>query len=146
MVVKDELKNCFTVERVLTLFKTGKIQKIVYWVFTPTFGMGVGVWGLMGPLADSIRTGCYGSFRLSCLHTYNYWSLEGRCCSCNSYSTVSDTKEWAYAGVIFLFTGAAASHFAVGDSVGEWTASLIGTSITLVCWILRPATRRVTAR
>jgi hypothetical protein len=49
-------------------------------------------------------------------------------------------KEWAYAGIFFELTGAAASHAARGN----WNlllAPLILTAITLASWILRAANR-----
>ena len=52
-------------------------------------------------------------------------------------------KEWAYAGAIFNYTGAAASHFLAGDGPSKWTAPLIFAAITLASWALRPAERRV---
>jgi hypothetical protein len=50
-------------------------------------------------------------------------------------------KEWAYAGAVFTYTGAAASHLAVGDGAGA--AGPIGlAAIALVSWALRPPARR----
>jgi hypothetical protein len=49
-------------------------------------------------------------------------------------------KEWAYAGIFFELTGAAASHAARGNW-SEIAAPLILTAITLASWILRPADR-----
>jgi DoxX-like family len=50
-------------------------------------------------------------------------------------------KEWAYAGAVFTYTGAAASHLAVGDG-----ASAVGplgfAVIALASWALRPPARR----
>jgi hypothetical protein len=52
-------------------------------------------------------------------------------------------KEWAYAGAFFDYTGAAASHFLVGDRAAQWAAPLIFAVFTLVSWALRPASRRL---
>ena len=52
-------------------------------------------------------------------------------------------KEWAYAGAFFDYTGAAASHFLVGDRAAKWAAPLIFAVFTLVSWALRPASRRL---
>jgi DoxX-like family len=52
-------------------------------------------------------------------------------------------KEWAYAGAFFDYTGAAASHFLVGDRAAQWAAPLIFAAFTLVSWALRPASRRL---
>ena len=50
-------------------------------------------------------------------------------------------KEWAYAGAVFTYTGAAASHLAVGDGAGA--LGPVGFAvIALASWALRPAPRR----
>jgi len=49
---------------------------------------------------------------------------------------------WAYAGAFFIYTGAVASHLAVGDGVGMWWGPLVFAGITLVSWLLRPSVRR----
>ncbi|MCQ3975224.1 MAG: DoxX family protein [Anaerolineae bacterium] len=51
-------------------------------------------------------------------------------------------KEWAYAGLIFNYTGAAASHLAVGDGAGMLVAPIIFTGLTVASWTLRPPARR----
>ena len=52
-------------------------------------------------------------------------------------------KEWAYAGAIFDFTGAAISHASVGSPVGNIVAPLIIALIALASWALRPQSRRL---
>ena len=52
-------------------------------------------------------------------------------------------KEWAYAGTFFDLTGAAASHFAVGDPPLKVVAPLIFVLITVASWALRPPSRRL---
>jgi hypothetical protein len=54
-------------------------------------------------------------------------------------------KEWTYAGAFFTFSGAAASHFAVGDGVGAIIAPLIFAAVTIASWALRPPSRRLAA-
>jgi DoxX-like protein len=53
-------------------------------------------------------------------------------------------KEWAYAGAIFNYSGAAASHLLVGDRAGKWMVPLTFAAITLASWALRPPGRRLT--
>jgi uncharacterized membrane protein YphA (DoxX/SURF4 family) len=50
--------------------------------------------------------------------------------------------EWAYAGAFFIYTGAVASHLAVGDGVGMWWGPLVFAGITLASWLLRSSVRR----
>lgn len=50
-------------------------------------------------------------------------------------------KEWAYAGAVFTYTGAAASHLAVGDAA--FALGPMGfAAIALASWALRPPARR----
>ena len=52
-------------------------------------------------------------------------------------------KEWAYAGMFFLLTGALFSHIASGH---PWTESIAAVSLlilTALSWYLRPAERKV---
>jgi len=52
-------------------------------------------------------------------------------------------KEWAYAGMFFNYTGAVASHLAVGDSVGALLPPIIFASLVVASWALRPLARRL---
>jgi hypothetical protein len=47
-------------------------------------------------------------------------------------------REWAYAGVFFEMSGAAASHVLVGDPIGKYAAPLAFTLLTLVSWWFQP--------
>ena len=49
-------------------------------------------------------------------------------------------KEWAYAGIFFELTGAAASHAARGNW-SDLTAPLILAALTVASWALRPPNR-----
>ena len=55
-------------------------------------------------------------------------------------------KEWAYAGAVFDFTGAAASHAAAGDhgsGAFHVIVPLVLAGIAIVSWGLRPANRQL---
>ncbi|WP_437915770.1 DoxX family protein [Sorangium sp. So ce302] len=47
-------------------------------------------------------------------------------------------KEWAYAGIFFDLTGAAASHAAVGDGAGKVITPLFLVAVAAASWALRP--------
>ena len=51
-------------------------------------------------------------------------------------------KEWAYAGLVFVYVGAAACHIAIDDDLGAILTPLVLAAITLVSWGLRPVSRR----
>jgi uncharacterized membrane protein YphA (DoxX/SURF4 family) len=52
-------------------------------------------------------------------------------------------KEWAYAGMFFSMTGAAASHLARSDPALTLVAPIIFTSLVVASRALRPLARRV---
>jgi uncharacterized membrane protein YphA (DoxX/SURF4 family) len=51
-------------------------------------------------------------------------------------------KEWAYAGLVINYTGAAASHIAVGDDAKTLVGPTVFLVLTAASWALRPSTRR----
>lgn len=52
-------------------------------------------------------------------------------------------KEWAYAGIAFDLTGAAASHAFAGDPPGNVVTPLVLFALLVVSWWLRPGERRL---
>jgi len=54
-------------------------------------------------------------------------------------------KEWAYAGIAFLLTGALFSHVATGHAWVELLPALFLLALAVASWCLRPAPRRVAA-
>ncbi len=55
-------------------------------------------------------------------------------------------KEWAYAGVFFVFSGAIVSHLATGKDVRQVGYLSVVIVLTAASWALRPATRRLSGR
>lgn len=55
-------------------------------------------------------------------------------------------KEWAYAGIFFNLTGAAASHVASGDPLAKALVPLVLLGMVMVSWGLRSADPLVEAR
>ncbi len=51
-------------------------------------------------------------------------------------------KEWAYAGPIFNYTGAVASHLAVGDPAVTLMGPIFFIVLAVLSWALRPSARR----
>jgi uncharacterized membrane protein YphA (DoxX/SURF4 family) len=52
-------------------------------------------------------------------------------------------KEWAYAGMLFDLSGAAASHASVGDPVMKIATPLIILGVVMASWALRPESRKL---
>jgi hypothetical protein len=51
-------------------------------------------------------------------------------------------KEWAYAGLLFNYTGALASHLAVGDGAETLVGPTLFIGLMMASWALRPSGRR----
>jgi DoxX-like family len=51
-------------------------------------------------------------------------------------------KEWAYAGAMFTYVGAVASHVAVDDAATALVTPSVYAVLTAVSWALRPPSRR----
>ena len=52
-------------------------------------------------------------------------------------------KEWAYAGMFFDLSGAAASHASVGDPIGKIATPLVLLCVVVASWALRPESRKL---
>jgi DoxX-like family len=52
-------------------------------------------------------------------------------------------KEWAYAGIFFLLTGAVISHICSNDIHAQIIAPFILAIFTVLSWWLRPADRKI---
>jgi hypothetical protein len=52
-------------------------------------------------------------------------------------------KEWAYAGAVFTYTGAVASHMLSHDGPSKWLGPSIFAAITFASWALRPDDRKM---
>jgi len=52
-------------------------------------------------------------------------------------------KEWAYAGFIFMMSGAIYSHTASGDAMNELLPSLLLLALTIISWYFRPLDRKI---
>jgi hypothetical protein len=52
-------------------------------------------------------------------------------------------KEWAYAGVFFVYSGAIVSHLTTGKDLNALGSLFLLLVLTVTSWALRPATRSV---
>jgi hypothetical protein len=125
-----------------------KVQNITYWLASVVLALaltGTGVQQLLQveavgatapPFAWGIRQLGYPVYVLTILGT---WKLLGAVALLIPKFPL--VKEWAYAGVFFLFTGALFSHFASGDPWGEFIPATILLILTILSWYFRPAER-----
>jgi len=52
-------------------------------------------------------------------------------------------KEWAYAGIFFVMSGAVISHIASGDVSVKIISPVLLAVFTVLSWYLRPANRKI---
>jgi uncharacterized membrane protein YphA (DoxX/SURF4 family) len=121
-----------------------KIKSIVYWVTTIFVALCIGSGGLaqVAHLQQNVdgfvRVLGYPPYFVTVL---GVWKVLGAIAIL--VPRFPRVKEWAYAGIFFDLTGAAASWAAVGG-YGEAfhvTAPLVIAGLTLTSWALRPESR-----
>jgi uncharacterized membrane protein YphA (DoxX/SURF4 family) len=127
-----------------------KKQKITYWIATVVLAAGLMASGIqqllrvenVGALAPPYAWGIvqlgYPVYVLTILGT---WKLLGAVAILiPGYPLL---KEWAYAGMFFLLTGALFSHIASGDPWDELYPATILLILTILSWYFRPADRKL---
>ena len=127
-----------------------KNHLIVYWMATAVIGpetLAGGITDLLGgratlvsgPFAQDLVTHLgYPPYLLTIL---GFWKVLGAIVILAP--GLPRLKEWAYAGVFFELTGAAASWALHGDPAAEIASPIVLAAIALASWMLRPASRRL---
>ena len=125
-----------------------KIKIIIYWVTTVLIALETLAGGVTdlaqgrasvvsGPfVADVITHLGYPVYLLTIL---GVWKLAGGVTLL--VPGFPRLKEWAYAGIFFELTGAAASFVARGEITGDLIAPLVLTGLAVASWALRPQSR-----
>jgi hypothetical protein len=122
-----------------------KRNKIIYWIATIWLALGMVATG-SGQLfqakegqggADMIAHLGYPLYLLTIL---GVWKILGAVVVLIHKFPL--LKEWAYAGMFFLTTGAMYSHLASGDAVTSILPSLFLLVLTVLSWYFRPADRK----
>ncbi len=119
-----------------------KIRTIAYWVTTAIIVLETGVgawWDIMKiPFVSNVMHNL--GYPLYILSIIGFWKV---------FAVVAllipgfpRVKEWAYAGVFFVYTSAAASHLAMGDVSAAWGPAVFAC-ITFASRALRPSSRRL---
>lgn len=116
-----------------------------YWITTATLALAIGSGGTaellhLRPNVEGI-VGRLG-YPLYFLTIIGLWKIAGAVVVLAP--RLPRLKEWAYAGIFFKMTGAAASHAAAGD-YGVWNfhilVNLDFAGLVLASWALRPPSR-----
>lgn len=123
--------------------KRKKLDKIIYWITTiilSTECIFGGIWGglQLPPFSKIISHLGYPAYFMSILAAFYF--LAGIAILLPRFPRL---KEWAYAGLIFNFTGAVASHIAVGDSVIMLIGPFFFIVLAVLSWKLRLSDRQL---
>ena len=127
-----------------------KRDKIIYWISTVWLSLGMvatGVQQLMKVQLEGAISppGVYGITQLGypvyVLTILGVWKILGVIALLIPKFPL--LKEWAYAGVFFLLTGAIFSHFAVGHPMRELFPSFLLLVLTVLSWYFRSADRKM---
>ncbi|WP_018613381.1 DoxX family protein [Segetibacter koreensis] len=121
-----------------------KRKLMIYWVATALLAFGMLVSGLQQifhakAIVDIIAPLGYPSYFL---YIIGVWKILGVIAILiPRYKLV---KEWAYAGLFFVMTGALVSHLASGDdSIKGIIGSFMQTIFIILSWYFRPADRKI---
>lgn len=122
-----------------------KLPIILFWIATvlASFELGFGaLWDFNvlnpGYVPGVMRHIGYPAYMATILGT---WKVLG--CAAIIAPRFRRLKEWAYAGAVFNFSGAAVSHPMAGDKATAAIMPLVFTALTLVSWWLRPESRKL---
>jgi hypothetical protein len=126
-----------------------KRNKIIYWIATAWLALGLLATGA-GQLfkakagqggADMITHLGYPLYLLTIL---GFWKILGVVAVLTP--KFPSLKEWAYAGIFFMMSGAIFSHIATGDPISASLPSLLLLILAVVSWYYRPADRKTPGR
>ena len=118
-----------------------KTKAIIYWILTALLALGVfsgGVSQLMQS-KETLDGIMHLGYPLYFVIILGVWKVLGAVALV--VPRFPRLKEWAYAGIFFEMTGAAASHIACGDPSWHAVVTLAFAAMTVASWALRPPGR-----
>ncbi|WP_375487080.1 DoxX family protein [uncultured Mycobacterium sp.] len=124
------------------LFSRDRLHVIAYWTTTAVVATECFVGGVMGAahLEPFKRVVTHLGYPLY------FMTILGACYVAAGAALLAPRlprlKEWAYAGLISIYTGATASHIWVGDDVKTLVGPLLFAALAMASWALRPQPRR----
>lgn len=120
-----------------------KLNKTIYWIATIFLSLGM----LAGGIQQMLQVGGYNEivtglgYPLYLLSIIGVWKILG--VAAILMPRLPLLKEWAYAGFLFVLSGAFISHLAVGQPFVEALPALILMVMTTLSWYFRPAGRKL---
>ena len=120
-----------------------RVRLIVFWIangliIVSEFASGVMDWMGAEPLVEGMKSLGYPLYVLKILGTCKLLGAIAL-----AVPGLKRMKEWAYAGFVFDFLGAAASHALNGDGPAEIAPPIVLLAILLVSYFLCPKERKL---
>jgi DoxX-like protein len=121
---------------------SGQIRVIAYWTTTAVLATECFVGGVMGAFQLQPFKGVVTHLG----YPLYFMTILGVCYMSAGVVLLAPRlprlKEWAYAGLTFIYIGAIASHIWVRDDAKSLIGPLIFAALAATSWALRPAARR----
>jgi uncharacterized membrane protein YphA (DoxX/SURF4 family) len=120
-----------------------KLKSIIYWVVTGMLAFFIGSGGaaelmhVRGNIEGLVQLG-YPPYFATII---GFWKVLGAIAIL--VPRFPRLKEWAYAGIFFNMTGAAATGLFTHSASWHVIVDLVLTAFTIASWALRPASRRL---
>src|SRR5450432_813784 len=125
----------------------GVMQKnLKYWVITALVAFAIGTAGVMDLVAPPslVAEMAHLGYPVYLPMILGLWKVAGAIVLV--LPRTAFLKEWAYAGIAFDLTGAAASHVFSHDSLEQVMVPLVLFGMMAASWALRPELRRLSSR
>lgn len=120
-----------------------KSNKIIYWMATAWLSLGMlstGIVQLM-KMDKEVAVITHLGYPLYFLTIIGAWKIAGVIAVL--VPKLALVKEWAYAGFIFVMTGAVFSHLAMNDEAIEFFGPVLLILLSIVSWYFRPADKKL---
>jgi len=123
-----------------------KRNKIIYWIATIWLALGMVATGAgqlikMKAGQGGVEMITHLDYPVYLLTLLGVWKIFGAVAMLIPKFPL--VKEWAYAGIFFVMSGAIFSHIATGDPVSALFPSLLLLILTVVSWYFRSADRKI---
>lgn len=120
-----------------------KRNNVIYWLSTALLAFAFAAGGYADLVAgpDMVAGMTHLGYPLYFLTILGTWKVLGAIAIV--VPKMPRLKEWAYAGMVFDLTGAAASHLASGDAISHVMTPVVLLAVVAASWAFRPASRRL---
>jgi uncharacterized membrane protein YphA (DoxX/SURF4 family) len=122
---------------------SGKAHKIIYWIATGWLALGMLSTGMVQLLKvpDEVNNITELGYPVYFLTIIGVWKILAVVAVLVPRFPL--LKEWAYAGMFFVMSGATFSRIASGDTMAEIAPTLLLLLLIVVSWYFRPVDRKL---